>query len=170
MLACWQWLAPEHLAPSSKTLESHPVAVPPCGTLRRWQSLTINSPQPANQGDRGPRSTKHVHIRPNQMEGRQEVGWCGWSHRFLMKARQPPALQAITSWQGRSDTEGALSRLLRIVVCKRITFLRKDKLRVDSGRSAGFEFDSQGTFNYFCHRNNPPDLSCCHIIFLSVFL
>ena len=69
-LAC---LAPEHLAPSSKTLESHPVAVPPCGTLRRWQSLTINSPQPANQGERGPRSTKLVHIRPNQMEGRQEV-------------------------------------------------------------------------------------------------
>ena len=66
-------LAPEHLAPSSKTLESHPVAVPPCGTLRRWQSLTINSPQPANQGDRRQRSTKHVHIRPNQMEGRQEA-------------------------------------------------------------------------------------------------
>ena len=67
-------LAPEHLAPSSKTLESHPVAVPPCGTLRRWHSLTINSPQPANQGG------KHVHIRPNQMESRQEAlklgaGW-----------------------------------------------------------------------------------------------
>ena len=73
-LACLvAMLAPEHLAPSSKTLESHPVAVPPCGTLRRWQSLTINSPQPANQGDRGPRSTKHVHIRPNQMESRQEA-------------------------------------------------------------------------------------------------
>ena len=49
----------------------------------------------------------------------------GWSHRFLMKARQPPALQAITLWQGRSDTEGALSRLLRIVVCERPRFLRK---------------------------------------------
>ena len=76
---------------------------------------------------------------------RKRPSWvkCGWSHRFLMKARQPPALQAITSWQGRSDTEGALSRLLRIVVCERTTFLRKDKLRVDSGRSVGFEFDSQ---------------------------
>ena len=122
-------LAPEHLAPSSKTLESHPVAVPPCGTLRRWQSLTINSPQPANQGDRGQdQPNMFISDQVKWKVDRKRPSWVpgGWSHRFLMKARQPPALQAITSWQGRSDTEGALSRLLRIVVCERTTFLRKD--------------------------------------------
>ena len=123
-------LAPEHLAPSSKTLESHPVAVPPCGTLRRWQSLTINSPQPANQGGVAKinQTCSHQTKSNGRSTDRKRPSWVpgGWSHRFLMKARQPPALQAITSWQGRSDTEGALSRLLRIVVCERTTFLRKD--------------------------------------------
>ena len=89
--------------------------------------------------------------------------------------------QAITSGQGHRDTRGALiitgeklpmDSAKNYENCGKMNFRKKGPGRIQAKleRSVDIQCSFPGTFNYFCQSHNPPDLACCHIIFLSVFL